>query len=129
MKRLICTIVLAIASLAMLSSCDDSNKYGTHEFFVNTQYQVSSSERLDAIKAEVGKDPYFTKKITYTGKFNEVCNQAIQEFKEHCEALDEDAICGKLQGEEYYRIDFWSCDPAENWISYIFRSNGDSMEE
>lgn len=129
MKKIIRTLVLTLASIALLASCSDKDKYGTHEFFLNVRKNVASSERADAIAAIINKDPYFSKKISYTGKFSEVCSEAINEFRTHCEALDAEAIEAQLEPLEYYRIDFWSCDPADNWISCIFTGNSLSLEE
>lgn len=124
MKKIISLLAVAILAVVCLSSCE-KDSYGNHSFFCVKKTNAAQWSAIDAI---VAKDPYFATVVTKKGNFNQVCPEAIEEFKTHCRNLDAEAIEALLKGEEVYKIEFWSMDPAQNWISYVFRSSFYTIE-
>lgn len=124
-KRLFWVCCIAIAALVLCSSCS-SDKEGTHEYLINMgRSHVTDKQAYNEIMAKIGEDPYFSSRPQYTGKFTECTERAIEEFKEHCSKLDEEYISSRLTDPitDVFVIDFWSCDPMQNWISVVFRPN------
>lgn len=123
-KRLFWVCCIAIAALVLCSSCSSDNKDGTHEYLINMgRSHVTDKQAYNEIMAKIGEDPYFSSRPQYTGKFYDCTEKAIEEFKEHCSKLDEEYICSRLSDPftDVFVIDFWSCDPMQNWISVVFR--------
>lgn len=123
MKKLLLVCCIAFAALAVCSSCS-SDKDGTHEYLINMgRSRVMDKQAYNKIMEYIGQDPYFSSRPQYTGKFTECTERAIEEFKEHCNRLDSEYICSLLTDPvtDVFIIDFWSCDPMQNWISTVFR--------
>ena len=123
MKKLFLVCCIAFAAMVICSSCSSDNKEGTHKYIINFgRSRVENKQAYDQIMAEIGKDPYFSSQPQYTGKFYDCTEKAIEEFKQHCNALDKQYICSLLTNpfDDRIVIDFWSCDPLQNWISVIF---------
>lgn len=112
------------ACVLFLSSCGASDKEGTYEFFVLEQSYVDSDKSLEEIRALVTKDPYFTSKITYSGKYSQAGTQAIQEFLEHVDGLDTGYICSRMKSPmEHFTLSLWSKDPANRLVSRIYTAD------
>ncbi|GEM_PF-6727426 len=125
MKKILMAVMVAVLGLMTLSSCSSDNKYGTHKFLIVTKVNVIDATDRNLIVAKIAEDPYFSSQPTYEGKFYDCVELAIQEFKQHCNALDADFIESHLKdpNNDYVRINLWSCDPAQNWVACVFRSS------
>jgi len=124
MKKLISLLAVAVISLVSICSCN-KEQVADHSFFCVTKTNARAAAEINEI---VAQDPYFSSVITKRGYFSQVCPQAIEEFKTHCDNLNAETIESKLRLDEVYRIEFWSMDPAQNWISYIFKNGVFTIE-
>jgi len=128
MKRIL-AIAIAVAAILVCASSCQKDKFGTYDFFAHTQVNVVDAQRAGEILDIIYEDIYFSQKHSYTEVFSKALNMAANEFDEHVNDLDADAIESKLQFNENVKISLWCMDPGNRWITYVFTPNGMNTEE
>lgn len=124
MRKFLIAIVAILATAMTITSCDNSNKEGTYNFFRQSQFNALQAADIQAYISAT--DPYLASgsQNQRTGKYGEVCSLEIETFVQHCEALDGAYIKSKLGLDEYYRIDLYVYNPLARLVSVRWTNDG-----
>jgi len=130
MRNFFITLVAALATIMSVTSCNDTDKEGTYNFFRNNQYYATQHAAIDQYIANT--DPYLApgNKNERTGKYSEVCSLEIDYFITRCNNLDSDYIKSQLGLDEYYQINLFVYNPLARLVSVRWTNNGlDTISE
>jgi len=123
MKKILALVIAAVSLLALSTSCQKYG-YGTYTFVTNYETFIRDASREAIVLNTIQQDSYFFTKHEYKGTLDECVQLAAAEFDLHVKALDNDTIKSQLLLDEYVRINLWSMDPGQRWLSYRIRSGG-----
>ena len=97
-------LFVAAVAVVLAVSCSSDNKAGVYSFKKSYASQIDSARVLNHLIEYVERQPYFNGQSSYSGGYRDVCSTAADDFKLHCDELEDRAISDSLSSGEFFKI-------------------------